>query len=391
MGHQDSFSVKLAFFLFLGVLSIHLASIRKSDPNKFDLPYASSSVGKDLTGRFKRSSCLPNGKCVEVASGTELRILPLGDSITYGYQPRDDGNHGNGYRLQLQNALSGSKFLFVGSVRSGSMVNNFNEGHPGATIKAIEGFADLSLDQKPNIVLIHAGTNDLNADSPDDPYASAPDRLDSLISKVISVYPDATILVAQIIHAGDSSSDDRIQTFNARVPGVVAAQAAKGHKNIAVVDFSSVTASDLIDKLHPTNGGYIKMGNIWFSAIQRAASSSWIKKPVGADPSGAEAAAGRIECLSGLFCYPAQNGAEIANGLDHGCDGKFTPSWAPQGQVQLVGGIGHNPAGVELADLDNDGIASYSSNTFSTSDIALAVTQADLFLQRQSRLSLDRP
>lgn len=38
-----------------------------------------------------------------VKPGTELRILPLGDSITWGYRSSD----GNGYRLELFNDLSG--------------------------------------------------------------------------------------------------------------------------------------------------------------------------------------------------------------------------------------------------------------------------------------------
>ncbi|KAL8688084.1 MAG: hypothetical protein Q9218_005918 [Villophora microphyllina] len=310
-------------------------------------------------GTLNRTFSLPHFQRTVVASGNELRILPLGDSITYGYQPTDDGNHNNGYRLQLQSDLSGSKLLFVGSVSSGSMSNNANEGHSGATISEIEGFASLSLNDRPNVVLIHAGTNDLNSGSPKEPYATAPDRLDSLISKVLSVCPDATVLVAQIIHIRDAAADARVQTFNSRVPGLVAAQVANGHTNIAAVDFSSVTSGDLIDGLHPTNSGYEKMGDIWFSAIQNAASKGWIKAPVGPDPSGTGTGTGHQECLSGLFWYPAQNGAQIASGVGHGGDAKFVPNWVPPSPSQVASGIGHNATGVQLVDLDGDGRADY--------------------------------
>ena len=62
----------------------------------------------------------------DVAPGTELRILPLGDSITYGIQSTD----GNGYRLRLQEDLSGSKLLYVGDPQrqGGNMANNQNAG-----------------------------------------------------------------------------------------------------------------------------------------------------------------------------------------------------------------------------------------------------------------------
>ena len=65
-----------------------------------------------------------NTKRTTVASGTELRILPLGDSITYGLKSTDN----NGYRLQLLNNLLGRKVIYVGSVRNGDMQDNFNEG-----------------------------------------------------------------------------------------------------------------------------------------------------------------------------------------------------------------------------------------------------------------------
>ena len=78
--------------------------------------------------------------------------------------------------------------LFVGSVRSGNMGNNANEGHPSATISQIQGYAANSLGDRPNIVLIHAGTNDLHSSDPADPYDGAPDRLNSLINAVISTW-----------------------------------------------------------------------------------------------------------------------------------------------------------------------------------------------------------
>lgn len=190
------------------------------------------------------------------------------------------------------------------------MANNNNEGHPGATISQIEGYASNSLGLKPNVVLIHAGTNDLHTNEPKDPYASAPDRLRSLIRKVITVCPDATILVAKIIHAGDRPTEDRLATFNAQVPGVVA-DFAKTHKNIAVVDFGSVTANDLIDGLHPRDSGYKKMGDIWYAAIKQADANGWIQAPVGSG-----SIAGGKECApANLQWYRAQNGAQIAGGI----------------------------------------------------------------------------
>lgn len=51
---------------------------------------------------------------------------------------------------------------FVGSVQAGTMPDSDNEGHNGATIDQISLFATVSLPQRPNVVLLHAGTNDIN-------------------------------------------------------------------------------------------------------------------------------------------------------------------------------------------------------------------------------------
>ena len=44
-----------------------------------------------------------------------------------------------------------------------------------------------------------------------------------------------------------------------------------------IVDFRSITADDLQDGLHPKEEGYLKMGDIWFSAIQAAANQGLFK------------------------------------------------------------------------------------------------------------------
>lgn len=86
-------------------------------------------------------------------AGIELRILPLGDSITWGYESAD----GNGYRLSLLDDLTGEDVVFAGVVQNGNMADNWMAGYPGWTITMIAGVANASLVQRPNVVLIHAG------------------------------------------------------------------------------------------------------------------------------------------------------------------------------------------------------------------------------------------
>lgn len=64
-----------------------------------------------------------------------LRIAPLGASITNGYLSTDN----NGYRKYLRDQLRfvGWPVNMVGSLNTGTMKDNGNEGHIGWTIKDV--------------------------------------------------------------------------------------------------------------------------------------------------------------------------------------------------------------------------------------------------------------
>jgi lysophospholipase L1-like esterase len=115
------------------------------------------------------------------------------------------------------------------------MADNNNEGHDGAPIDQIASFATAVLLQQPNVVLLHAGTNDMNL--PLDP-TTAPDRLGNLIDQIIAACPDALILVAQIISSGSATTQQNIIQYNAAIPELVAARQANG-SHVMIVDMFS--------------------------------------------------------------------------------------------------------------------------------------------------------
>jgi lysophospholipase L1-like esterase len=126
------------------------------------------------------------------APTTPLRVMPLGDSITWGV----GSSTGNGYRAPLWNRLAadGHPLDFVGTGRAGSMSDPDNEGHSGYRIDQIAALADASLTRyRPNVVTLHIGTNDLNGSYQP---STAADRLRSLVNQVTAAAPDATVLVA---------------------------------------------------------------------------------------------------------------------------------------------------------------------------------------------------
>lgn len=88
-----------------------------------------SDVARNLTDfGIAPDALLPRD---DVAPGIELRILPLGASITAG----EGSTTGNGFRRFLQEDLQGTKMQYVGSLRSGDFADNYHEGHSGFTIQ----------------------------------------------------------------------------------------------------------------------------------------------------------------------------------------------------------------------------------------------------------------
>ena len=110
------------------------------------------------------------------ASSKKVRIMPLGDSITYDYSPTYYNANGDmlvpigmrtAYRSYLAYSLNeaGVKYDFVGSQRAGYSVeppfDPDNEGHPGWTSYQIANNVNGFLtNNPPDMILLHIGSND---------------------------------------------------------------------------------------------------------------------------------------------------------------------------------------------------------------------------------------
>ena len=200
-----------------------------------------------------------------------LRIMPLGDSITFGI----GSSHRGSYRLDLYKKLTaaGAKVDYIGSQRAGNFEKPQNEGWSGFTIAQISSMADRSIKGKPNVILLMAGTNDI-AWAGNKP--TAPDRLGSLIDKLVTEAPNAVLLVATLTPLAKGSKD--VDIYNSAIPKVVSARAEKG-KKVAVVSMAAVQTNDLKDGVHPNDAGYTKMADAWFRGIEEAAGKGWISNP----------------------------------------------------------------------------------------------------------------
>jgi len=198
-------------------------------------------------------------------NGTACKILPLGDSITFGIQFE------GAYRVELfSKAVSANKKItFVGSQMngpttvSGMTFPRSHEGHRGFTIDQMVPFVASDAQYAPNIILLHIGTNDTYMTNP----GGAPARLQSLVDMILAAYPNTLLVVAKIVPYPSQMAN--VNTFNATIPGLVASRAAMG-KHILLADLNTgfnVPTMLSSDTIHPNQTGYNFMGDTWYSVI----------------------------------------------------------------------------------------------------------------------------
>ncbi|MES1021724.1 SGNH/GDSL hydrolase family protein [Gloeocapsa sp. BRSZ] len=214
-----------------------------------------------------------------------LRIMLLGDSITYGVKGISDMDSG-GYRTELWQKFvaDGLPTQFVGSRCHGpnELGDKTHEGHPGWTIKQISASVSQWLDAaQPDLILLMIGTNDTRKSS----LRTMIEDVNTLIDKISARCPNAQLLVASIppIHpaAKPAIRSLRAMYFNAAIPSIVSSKIAQGQKvhfvdmrSLSVQDLTASLSLDLDCGLHPNAQGYRKIASFWHDAVFKVVSNS---------------------------------------------------------------------------------------------------------------------
>lgn len=231
-------------------------------------------------GAASSPSSATQPKAAVQTSNLRLRIMALGDSITYGEGSTD----GNGYRLPLYNSLTaaGHNVTMVGSRTSGLMAQNAIEAWKGADVEYVSYAANFSLWRRPNIILLHAGSNDLRYSVENPPYFDlTASRLGKLIDQITAACPDAVLFVAKIIQARDVGSlQETVRAYNVGVVKEVHERTAQGKRVVLVNMEDALTISDMIDVAHPNDAGHAKIGAVWYKYITQVISAGLISDPV---------------------------------------------------------------------------------------------------------------
>lgn len=252
----------------------------------------------------------------------DLRIMPLGDSITYGYNGNNAGYRGPLYNLLFSVALN---FRFIGTSieRPGSLPvspvdQRHNEGHSSYTLNDVnhnlDGFDNTRFllhggaDRNPNgghwfdgipnvrdpaypdVILMMLGTNEMTN------LADVRARLHDLIVKITTLRPSARLLVAKVTPLTASAAG--VAEYNSIVVDEVAGFASAG-KSVRLVDLNTGFPANGLDPdgIHPNDTGFNFMAGKWFEAITAAISDGGAAFP---ENSPTAVAQGAVLDMNGL-------------------------------------------------------------------------------------------
>lgn len=207
------------------------------------------------------------GQSIADTEQEELRVLPMGSSTVAGSTP-------GGFRVDLWQMLvaDGWSVDFVGSQSDTStpIGDPDHEGHGGYRMDHMAAeVVDWVTAAEPDIVLLHAGANDVLQGYQ---MPTAPDRLGGLIDQILETRPGTRIYVSTVGPVNKPEVQARADAYNAAIPDVVAQRADQGEPVYFVDNTKYIQPSDVRDDpdgdfFHLTHSGNAKMATGWYAAL----------------------------------------------------------------------------------------------------------------------------
>lgn len=237
-----------------------------------EIEQAREVEAKDNRGRSYIYSSFDAAKTAGILlCSAQVRIMPLGDSITQGSASGvSDSALQISYRKDLWDRLNVARFQvnFVGSLRHGQGYAGFDadhEGHPGWRDDQIAASIYNWLVINPaDVVLLHIGTNGLD---------SNPNDVAKILNEIDKYSENVTVVLARIINRSTYSA--LTTDFNDNVEAMAKTRQDNGD-DILIVDMENgaginyallADGGDLYDNLHPYASGYTKMASVWWEAL----------------------------------------------------------------------------------------------------------------------------
>ncbi|KAI1080801.1 SGNH hydrolase-type esterase domain-containing protein [Whalleya microplaca] len=237
-----------------------------------------------LTSNHKHDPSTPSRppRHPPIAGGIPLRIMFLGASITCGVASTGDV----GFRLPLRNKLVsvGNPVNLVGSQRVGDFKDNDLEGYPGNRIDEVHAKSvNIVSSVKPNIFIIHAGTNDCiqNFDT-----GNLGVRMGDFVNYLLEVSPNATVIMSTLLTSTWPGIEPCVLDANIQIRKLASMLEREGKRVVLAEMYyeqgfpNRPVPSDISpDGTHPFDLGYAMMAEIFWSAIIDAQNRWFLQAP----------------------------------------------------------------------------------------------------------------
>ena len=191
-----------------------------------------------------------------------LKIMPLGDSITYGWRQIDTNygylqdNLANGYRQPLWAEFTDRDMLinYVGSQSSGTgtLPDHDHAGFPGWKADELATILPSLLSSSaPDAVLLMAGANDVFRE--DAAQNTVGTDIKAMLNAIAAANPDTHVYVSTMLPTAWADVSE-VNAVNAVIRSAVQSAIAGG-QHVTLVQMPGVTTADMYDGIHPTEAG----------------------------------------------------------------------------------------------------------------------------------------
>lgn len=217
-----------------------------------------------------------------VAGGIPLRIMFLGASITRGEASTGD----RGYRKHIRDTLTswGNDVNCVGFTRFGDWEDNDVEGWGAYRIRTITKRAIQAVPAvQPNLILVQVGTSDCFQK---DDTANIGSRMRLLADTMLEASPQATVILSTLTTTPNPEFEPCILDANRQLREIA---------NEMMLESKPVILTEMHydqelpgrprpedigpDRIHPTDAGYIMMGDIFLEGIRNVEFKGFLQRP----------------------------------------------------------------------------------------------------------------
>lgn len=203
-----------------------------------------------------------------------LRVMPIGDSVTKG----TGSAAGPGYRFFVWNRAQaeGVQFTYVGTYGTAPYKH---EGIGGFKIQDIDMYLNTAMTvNTPDIILLMAGTANVNQEYAFTTANTMANRLNALIDRILTTWPNTFLVVASIPPVdttlrGEPSSvsiakDNLAKSYSALVKTIATGKGSRVRYAEVYQVLNKATDLAAGDGLHPNDSGYLKIANAIYPQLK---------------------------------------------------------------------------------------------------------------------------